>query len=107
MRVTANNAVYAALRDCGLRLDLTRGKPSPQQLDLPAFTWDDDYRARMPATAGDFRLFWDNAYAAHLTPVGGLVTCVRLAARMQLPRLSTRPNQADRQQVRVGYVADG
>ncbi len=45
MSVTLDNAEYAALRGRGLRLDLTRGKPSPEQLDLLEFPPDGDYRA--------------------------------------------------------------
>jgi DNA-binding transcriptional MocR family regulator len=45
MSATLDSAEYAALRNRGLRLDLTRGKPSPQQLDLVEFPADDDYRA--------------------------------------------------------------
>src|SRR6202000_3338061 len=37
MTTTQGNAQYAALRDRGLRLDLTRGKPSQEQLDLVTF----------------------------------------------------------------------
>jgi len=45
MSVTLDNEEYAALRDRGLRLDLTRGKPSPEQLDLMTFAGNDDYTA--------------------------------------------------------------
>ena len=45
MSVTLGNEDYVALRDRGLRLDLTRGKPSPEQLDLLAFPGDDGYKA--------------------------------------------------------------
>jgi DNA-binding transcriptional MocR family regulator len=45
MSVSLENTEYVTLRDRGLRLDLTRGKPSPQQLDMIAFPADDDYRA--------------------------------------------------------------
>jgi len=57
MSVTVNNAEHVALRERALRLDLTRGKPSPGQLDLMAFAGDDDYKAadtgaRVVALAG-------------------------------------------------------
>jgi DNA-binding transcriptional MocR family regulator len=45
MSATLDNAEYAALRDRGLRLDLTRGKPSAAQLDLVAFPAGDDFTA--------------------------------------------------------------
>jgi DNA-binding transcriptional MocR family regulator len=45
MSASLDNAEYVALRDRGLRLDLTRGKPSPEQLDLIEFPEGDDYLA--------------------------------------------------------------
>lgn len=45
MSATLDNAEYTALRDRGLRLDLTRGKPSAAQLDLVEFPECDDFRA--------------------------------------------------------------
>ncbi len=45
MSATLESAEYAALRERGLRLDLTRGKPSTEQLDLITLPTDDDYRA--------------------------------------------------------------
>jgi DNA-binding transcriptional MocR family regulator len=45
MSASLDNAEYGALRDRGLRLDLTRGKPSPEQLDLIEFPEGDGYLA--------------------------------------------------------------
>ena len=45
MSASLDNAEYVALRDRGLRLDLTRGKPSPEQLDLIEFPEGNDYLA--------------------------------------------------------------
>jgi DNA-binding transcriptional MocR family regulator len=45
MSVTLDNEAYAALQGRGLELDLTRGKPSAEQLDLITFARDDDCRA--------------------------------------------------------------
>jgi len=45
MSATLDDAEYVTLRDRGLRLDLTRGKPAKELLDLVAFPVDNDYRA--------------------------------------------------------------